>query len=80
LNDKTPKQMIFETLNNYTSANPQKLSENEILSSYKDNFERIRQKILGENQELRNTLLNLQNNLNRIMNFAKDQFVLTFIL
>ncbi len=80
MNDKTPKQMIFETLNNYTSANPQKLSENEILSSYKENFERIRQKILGENQELRNTLLNLQNNLNRIMNFAKDQFVLTFIL
>lgn len=67
--------MIFETINNYASANVSKFSENEILNTYKENFENVRQKFLTENQELRNTLLYLQNNLNRILNTAKEQFV-----
>lgn len=72
--------MIFETINNYGSANISKFSESEMLNTYKENFENVRQKILTENQELRNTLLSFQNNLNRILNAAKEQFVKIYFI
>ena len=44
----------------------------------KDNYDGVKNKLLNENFELRNTLLGIQQEINHIIRYNKEEFVIKF--